>query len=211
MGHRIAAIDRAAIREAALLKDRGQKIGIGRRARDMGFGLRPHRRGQWCRIVAEPQIRRNAQVEGDDRFGLGRRRAAAGALTRSPPRSSSMSAPEERRSSGTVCNAAGQLLRSGAGMETPGTDEAVVVRQQKIAPSNTTRSRGRESSFSILGNLRGDEPRDKGPDADDSRPAPSVQVVNFHQADSGPAIFAAFDRGVGAGREGYQDRRFGVI
>ncbi len=39
----------------------------------MGFGLRPHRRGQGCRIVAQPQIRRNAQVEGDDGFGLGRR------------------------------------------------------------------------------------------------------------------------------------------
>ena len=54
--------------------------------------------------------------------------AAAGALTRSPPRSSSMSAPEESRSSGTVSNAAGQLLRSGAGIETPGAVAAVVVR-----------------------------------------------------------------------------------
>src|SRR5678816_447473 len=40
---------------------------------------------------------------------------------------------------------------------------------------------------------------------------PSVQVVNFHQSDTGSAIFAAFDRGVGAGREGYQDRCFGII
>jgi hypothetical protein len=48
-----------------------------------------------------------------------------------------MSAPEERRSSGTVFNAAGQLLRLGAGMETPGADAAVVVRQQEIAASNT--------------------------------------------------------------------------
>jgi hypothetical protein len=48
-----------------------------------------------------------------------------------------MSAPEERRSSGTVFNAEGQLLRSGAGMEMPGTDAAAVVRQEEIAASNT--------------------------------------------------------------------------
>ncbi len=138
-------------------------------------------------------------------------RAAAGALTISPPRSSSMSAPEERRSSGTVSNAAGQLLRSGAGMETPGPDEAVVVRQQEIAPRQ--HKAGAEDARVLFQSWEIYAATNPGQGTRCRRftTRALVQVVNFHQANSGSAIFAAFDRGVGAGREGYQDRRFGVI
>ena len=72
MGYRVAAIDRTAtIDEAALLKDRGQKIRIDRRARDMGFGLPLKPQGQWCRIVTETKIWRDAQIENDRGSRLG--------------------------------------------------------------------------------------------------------------------------------------------
>jgi hypothetical protein len=56
-------------------------------------------------------------------------------------------------------------------METPGPDEAVIVRQQKIATSNTRLEPRTREFFFNLGKFTRRRTLDKGPDADDSRPA----------------------------------------
>ena len=132
----------------------------------MRFGLRPHRRGQWCRIVAQTQIGRDAQVE-DDR---GRSPGPGGRGGGWPNEIAAAIEQHERArkrgaSSGTVCNAAGQLLRSGRGIETPGTGAAVVVRQREIAASNTRLEPRTREFFSILWKFtRAANPGYKGPE-----------------------------------------------
>jgi hypothetical protein len=54
----------------------------------------------------------------------------------------------------------------------PGAGKAVAVRQREIAPNNTRpKQRRREFLFNLVEFRRRRTP-DKGPDADDSRPAP---------------------------------------
>ena len=145
MGYRVAAIDRTAtIDEAALLKDRGQKIRIDRRARDMGFGLPSNPRGNGAGSAPRRRFGATRRSRTTAVAASARADVVAAGLTRSPPRSSSMRAPEERRSSGTFCNAAGQLLRSGAGTRFRAPTLRCSLGKEERRPSREERPAGRE-------------------------------------------------------------------
>ncbi len=109
----------------------------------------------WARIVGgnaggssprrrsgpDPQV----EVPRPLRSGL-RTRAETGALTRSPRRSSSMIAPEERCPRGTLCKAAGQRLRSAGSLSRPGTGRRRCVKQKSSRQAEPN-PRGKEISF----------------------------------------------------------------
>ncbi len=67
MGDGVAAIDRAPVDETSFLKCSSQEIGIDLRTRDMGLGLRPHRRGKRRGVISKTKVWRHAQIESDSR------------------------------------------------------------------------------------------------------------------------------------------------
>jgi hypothetical protein len=80
MGDGVAAINRPAIDETPLLENGRQKIRINLGPRNMRLGLCAHVGRERCRIVAEAQIGRDAQIERDRRFRL----RSSGRWRRSP-------------------------------------------------------------------------------------------------------------------------------